>query len=83
MPLLTLPARHEMQEVVALVRAAVFLTGLARELDGAAHEEGSARGGVEHLDQARVAGKKQRIQSIRVRGMRQCSADWDTHGHCK
>ena len=54
MPLLTLPARHEMQEMVAFVRAAVFLTGLARELDGATHEEGSAGGGVEHLDETRV-----------------------------
>jgi len=54
MPFLTLPARHEMQKVVALVRAAVFFTCLTTELDASADKEGSARGGVEHLDETRV-----------------------------
>lgn len=49
-----LPSWHEMQEVVALVRATVFFTCLTTELDASADKEGSARGGVEHLDETRV-----------------------------
>ena len=38
----------------ALVRLAVLLARLARELDAARREEGAAGGGVDHLDEPRV-----------------------------
>ena len=41
-----------MQHVHALVRLAVLLARLARELDAARREEGAAGGGVDHLDEA-------------------------------
>jgi len=51
-PLRALPRRHQMQHVHALVRLAVLLARLARELDAARREEGAACGGVDHLDEA-------------------------------
>ena len=62
-----------MQHMHTLMSFAFLLAFLAREFDGSCHEQRPVGGGVEHLDQARVAGKKQRIQSIQVRGTRQCS----------
>lgn len=38
----------------ALVRAAVLFARFARELDGAADEEGAVGSGVDHLDEPRV-----------------------------
>lgn len=54
-PLLALPARHEVQQVHALVRAAVLFARFARELDGAADEEGAVGGGVDHLRASQFA----------------------------
>ena len=55
-----------MQHVHALVRLAVLLARLARELDAARHEEGAPGRGIHHLDEAlckctniRVSQKKQ------------------------
>ena len=54
MALLTLPGRHEVQHVHALVGLAVLLALLAAELDGARDEERAAGGRVLHLDEAGV-----------------------------
>ena len=54
MPLLALPAGHEVQHVHALVRLAVLLALLAAELDAARREERAVRRGVHHLDEPRV-----------------------------
>ncbi len=54
MALLTLPGRHEVEHVDALVGLAVLLALFAAELDGARDEERAAGGGVAHLDEARV-----------------------------
>ena len=43
-----------MQHVHALVRLAVLLARLARELDAARREEGAPGRGVDHLDEACV-----------------------------
>ena len=51
---MTLPGRHEMQHVHALVGLAVLLAPLAAELDGAGDEERAAGGRVLHLDEAGV-----------------------------
>ena len=49
-PLRALPRRHQMQHVHALVRLAVLLARLARELDAPRREERVAGGRVDHLD---------------------------------
>ena len=54
MPLRALPRRHEVQHVHALVRLAVLLARLARELDAARREEGAPGRGVDHLYKSRI-----------------------------
>ena len=53
-PLRALPRRHQMQHVHALVRLAVLLARLARQLDAPRREEGAPGGGVDHLDEPSV-----------------------------
>ena len=54
-----------MQHMHALVRLAFLLTFLACKFDGSCHEQRSVGGGVEHLDQARVAGKNNVCKAIK------------------
>ena len=49
MPLLTLPARHQVQEMVTRRRGALLLAVLAAQLDAARGEQRAVRGGVGHL----------------------------------
>jgi len=53
-PLRALPRRHEVQHVHALVRLAVLLARLARELDAPRREKGAPGRGFDHLDEPRV-----------------------------